>query len=59
MTMERRRWRKASASANTSDCVEVANMLDAVRDSKNVAGPMLRADLGALVRAVKAGQLDR
>ncbi|GDY31509.1 DUF397 domain-containing protein [Gandjariella thermophila] len=40
-------------------CVEVSGTLDAIRDSKNPTGPVLRADVTALVRAVKAGKLDR
>jgi hypothetical protein len=49
------RWRKSSKSAS-GDCVEVANHLDAVRDSKNPAivlgvGP---ARLKAFVDALKS-----
>lgn len=51
------RWRKSSRSQNTSNCVEVANTLDQLRDSKNAAGPVLRGNLAALVAAVKDGQL--
>ena len=53
------RWRKSSYSGgNTqSGCVEVANTLDQVRDSKNPAGAVLRGDVGALVGAVKEGTL--
>lgn len=36
------RWRKASRSQNGGDCVEVAHTLDALRDSKNPAGQVLR-----------------
>lgn len=51
-------WRKSTRSQNASDCVEVYRDLAAMRDSKNPAGPVLRADLVALVVAVRAGQLD-
>jgi hypothetical protein len=52
-------WRKSSASGGDGgNCVEVAS-IGAVRDSKNPTGPTLRADLGALLPAVKAGQFDR
>jgi hypothetical protein len=50
-------WRKSSRSQNTTTCVELA-YLGLVRDSKNPAGPMLRADLPALVAAVKSGRLS-
>lgn len=50
-------WRKATRSQNSSNCVELANTLDRVRDSKNPAGPVLRVDLGVLVAEVKAGRL--
>jgi hypothetical protein len=42
-------WRKSTASNNSSDCVEVRGDLDAVRDSKNHAGPALT---GIAVRAL-------
>jgi hypothetical protein len=37
--------------------VELASGLNAVRDSKNPTGPTLRANLVALLGAVKAGRL--
>jgi hypothetical protein len=52
-------WRKSSRSTSNAACVELAGDLGAVRDSKNVAGPVLRADLAGLVRAAKEGRLDR
>jgi hypothetical protein len=51
------RWRKARRSQNTTNCVEVGHSLDVVRDSKNVAGPVLRGDIRALVAAIKAGRV--
>ena len=51
-------WRKSSYSgtAEGSACVELA-VHGAVRDSKNPDGPVLSADITALVAAVKAGQV--
>jgi hypothetical protein len=51
-------WRKARQSVNDQTCVELRGTLDAVRDSKNAAGPVLRGDVRALVRTVRAGHLD-
>jgi hypothetical protein len=51
------RWRKASSSQSSSNCVELAHTMEAVRDSKNPAGPVLVADLSALVTAVRSGRL--
>jgi hypothetical protein len=52
------RWRKASRSQNTTNCVEVAHTLDAVRDSKNAAGPVLRAEAQRLIAAIRAGRFN-
>lgn len=53
------RWRKSSYSGGENDdCVELAGTLDAIRDSKNPAGPVLRADAGALLKSVRQGWLD-
>lgn len=49
-------WRKSSHSGSESNCVELAGTLDALRDSKNPAGPVLRLGLGALVADVKSGR---
>ncbi|MGQ0842154.1 DUF397 domain-containing protein [Actinokineospora sp.] len=47
-------WRKSSRSDNEASCVEVANTLDAVRDTKN-PGPELPAPgLLALIRSLKS-----
>lgn len=52
------RWRKASRSQNTTNCVELAHTLDRMRDSKNAAGPVLRADITRLVADIRAGRFD-
>jgi hypothetical protein len=52
-------WHKSSHSADNGHCVEVASTLGAVRDSKNPAGPMLHANLAALVTTVKSTALAR
>jgi hypothetical protein len=52
-------WRKSTHSQNDATCVELANTLTHVRDSKNTVGPTLRGDLPALVRAIKTGQFGR
>ncbi|TDV55441.1 DUF397 domain-containing protein [Actinophytocola oryzae] len=51
-------WRKSSLSSSGGDCVELA-AAGAVRDSKNPVGPVLRADLPALIAALKANRLTR
>jgi hypothetical protein len=52
------RWRKSSYSAgNGGECVEVAHTLDALRDSKNIAGPVLSVPVPGLLGAIKAGRL--
>lgn len=48
-----RTWRKSSRSENGGSCVELRGSLDAVRDSKNRTGATLRADVPALIAAVK------
>jgi hypothetical protein len=57
--MNSSQWRTSSYTNGDTNCVEVANTLDTVRDSKYRTGPTLRADVANLVRAVKAGHLDR
>ena len=54
------RWRKSSFSGEAGQCVELGAAwreadtdIGAVRDSKNPAGPALRADLGPLITFVK------
>lgn len=53
------RWRKSSYSAQQTDCVELPGTLDALRDSKNLTGPVLRGNITALVQAVKANHITR
>lgn len=51
-------WRKSSVSGGGgNECVEIAGGLGAARDSKNPEGPVLRADLRALLDAVKEDRL--
>lgn len=55
---ERTTWRKSMFSGSESNCVELPGTLDAVRDSKNVDGPILRLDVTPFVAAVRAGAYD-
>lgn len=57
--MSRTRWRKSSYTGNQGNCVEVADTLDRVRDSKNPTGPLLTIDLGAFLTEIKRGRFDR
>jgi hypothetical protein len=52
-------WKKSSRSTETDNCVEVANTLGAVRDSKNPSGPVLAVPMAGIVAEMKAGHLDR
>jgi hypothetical protein len=56
-------WRRSSFSSSGAECVEMACVgrpgVVAVRDSKDPAAPAIRADLGALLRAARAGRFDR
>lgn len=53
------RWRKSSYSGSGPNCIEMASGLNHVRDSKNPTGPVLHADLTALLHQIKAGRFDR
>lgn len=59
--LSKAKWRKSRRSTNSGgNCVEVANTLDAVRDSKNPDGPVLTwtpEALGAFLAQVKRGRL--
>jgi hypothetical protein len=49
------KFRESSYStSNGQDCVEVANTLGAVRDSKNPDGPTLRCSVTTLVTEIKS-----
>jgi hypothetical protein len=52
-----RRWRKSTHSQNTSTCVELANTLDAIRDSKNPTA-LVVAHLSTFLTEVKRGRFD-
>ncbi|MEU5846138.1 DUF397 domain-containing protein [Saccharopolyspora shandongensis] len=52
-------WRKSSYSGQETHCVELSSPPGLIRDSKDCDGPVLRADVAAFVRAVKAGRFDR
>jgi hypothetical protein len=51
------RWRKSTRSGPESNCVEVRDSLDALRDSKN-PGPRVIGDVRALVTAIREGRID-
>jgi hypothetical protein len=57
--MQFSRWRKSSFSGDNNECVEVANTLGEVRDSKNAGGSTLHVNLASAVQAIKAGRLAR
>lgn len=51
-------WRASSYSGGeNNDCVEVANTLEALRDSKNAAGPALTVDVRRFIAAVCDGHI--
>jgi hypothetical protein len=57
MSTQDLKFRKSSRSAaDAKDCVEVANTLGALRDSKNPAGPVLHVDVTTLVTGIKSGR---
>lgn len=64
VNLENAEWRKATASGDNGQCVEVATNLPgvvAVRDSKNPHGPALVFTPGewrAFVGGVKDGEFD-
>jgi hypothetical protein len=52
-------WRKSGHSGSQNTCVELADTLDRIRDSKNPNGSILRADIGRLLDAVRADRFSR
>jgi len=52
-----RRWRKSSYSGQEEDCVEVANDLRAVQDSKAPGVHLTGVDVPALVATIRRGEL--
>jgi hypothetical protein len=53
-------WRKSShSSGQGGNCVELLSTLDALRDSKNPNGPMLKTELSEFITMVKADRFDR
>jgi hypothetical protein len=52
-------WRKSSHSSTSTNCVELAADLHHIRDSKNVTGPTLAANVTALLSAIRSGHLTR
>ena len=55
------RWKKSSRSGQNTDCVEIANTLGAVRDSKNPTGPVMtigQHHLTTFLAAAKSGRFD-
>jgi hypothetical protein len=59
MTIGPHRWRKSSYSSSGTNCVELANSLDHIRDSKHPTGPTLNLDLTELLTKIKTGHFDR
>lgn len=52
-------WRTSSFSGGeNNECVEVANTLGALRDSKNPDGGVLPADVRGMVDAVRDGRIQ-
>jgi len=55
-------WRKSTRSSANTDCVEIAGDLDAVRDSKNEGGPVLKispSGLRTFLVGIKQGRFER
>lgn len=47
-------WRTSSFSgADNNECVQIANTLEALRDSKNPRGGELRVSVSSLVKMIK------
>jgi hypothetical protein len=59
MTNGPHRWRKSTRSGSATNCVELVDTLDMVRDSKNPTGSSLRVNLVPLLADVKSGRFVR
>jgi hypothetical protein len=59
MTDGPHRWRKSTRSGTGTNCVELVDTLDMVRDSKNPTGSSLRVNLVPLLADVKSGRFVR
>lgn len=53
------RWLKSSRSGAQSNCVELSNQLNAVRDSKNPTTIGLRGDVRRLLDSVITDRITR
>lgn len=52
------RWRKSTYSAQATNCVELNDTNDMIRDSKNhTVLPLNRDAITSLIRTIKAGTL--
>jgi Domain of unknown function (DUF397) len=54
-------WHKSSWSNGGADCVEVADLGFAIRDSKDPSGPQLRftrQELAAFLKGARGGEFD-
>jgi hypothetical protein len=53
-------WRKSSYSGGENNaCVEIKHDLTAIRDSKNLDGPVLYGDIRALIAAIQSESGER
>ncbi|GHH57749.1 DUF397 domain-containing protein [Lentzea cavernae] len=55
------RWRKSSRSASQSDCVEIAQTFDRIRDSKHKDAELMvgRAGWTSFLTAAKSGEFGK
>lgn len=53
-------WRSSSFSGGeNNDCVQIANTIDAIRDSKNPDSDVLQVDVRTLIDAIVANKVRR